>query len=323
MQACLHTPLTLLLSFSLFFHARRYPSPWQVVAGDVFFGGVPCLLFLGLLTQACFAFLLRFAHSFHSPFFQARGHPSPWQVVAGDVFFGGGYPASSFWGFLCRLASLSCFALHTPLTLFLGLLAQACFAFLLRFAHSFDAFAFILPFFLKHAGILHLGRWWQVTFFFGGVPCLLFLGLLAQACFAFLLRFAHSFDSFAFILLFFQARGHPSPWQVVAGDVSFLGYPASSFWGFLRRLASLSCFALHTPLTLLLSFSLFFQARGHPSPWQVVAGGVFFGVPCLLFLGLLAQACFAFLLRFAHSFDSFAFILPFFKHAGILHLGRW
>ena len=149
--------------------------------------------------------------------------------------------------------------------------------------------------------------------FFFGYPASSFWGFFTQACFAFLLRFTHSFDSFAFILLLFSSTRVSFTLAGGSRWCFFFGYPASSFWGFLHRLASLSCFALHTPLTLLLSFFFFFQARGHPLPWQVVAGGVFFGVPCLLFLGLLTQACFAFLLRFTHSFDSFAFILLLFS----------
>ena len=185
------------------------------------------------------------------------------------------------WGFLRRLASLSCFALHTPLTLLLSL--------------SF----------------------------------------------------------------FFQARGHPSPWQVVAGGV-FFGYPASSFWGFLRRLASLSCFALHTPLTPLLSFSFFSSTQASftlagGSRWCFFWGGTlpplfgasyagllrflaslctpFFsstrasftlagGSGWCFFLGYPASSFWGFLRRLA-SLSCFALHSLFFKHAGILHLGRW
>ena len=154
------------------------------------------------------------------------------------VFFFLGTLPPLFGAFLRRLASLSCFALHTPLTLLLS--------FFLFFSSTRASFT-----------LAGGSRWWV---FFWGVPCLLFLGLLTQACFAFLLRFAHSFDSFAFILLFFQARGHPSPWQVVAGGVFFWGTLPPLFGAFLRRLASLSCFALH---------SLFFKHAGilHLGRW--------------------------------------------------------
>ena len=143
--------------------------------------------------------------------------------------------------------------------------------------------------------------------FFFGYPASSFWGLLTQACFAFLLRFAHSFDSFAFILLFFSSTR--ASFTLAGGSrwCFFWGTLPPLFGAFLRRLASLSCFALHTPLTPLLSFFLFFSST---QASFTLAGGsrwCFFWVPCLLFLG----PSYAGLLRFLASLCTLLWLLCF------------